>query len=241
MQKVHEAFCFFGNSAKTPTFLINLDCTDHKATLPLQLVVDVGCGTGQAVKGLAPYATQIIGTDPSQGQIDQAKAAITLPNVQFKVSRAEVLEGITDHSVDLLTAAQCIHWFDFPAFFTEARRVLKPGGILAYWGYNYSLFEGDNANELNAIFKDLYANKLDAYWPSSRKFVERSYADIPAAGMANETRLNVDMKYSMTLDHFMGYLDTWSAIKEYQRAHPTDPILSRFKEQYAYASTLDLW
>ncbi|WP_211263129.1 methyltransferase domain-containing protein [Thioalkalivibrio nitratireducens] len=36
---------------------------------------------------------------------------------------------------DLITVGQALHWFDFPAFYAEAARVLRPGGVLAAWGY----------------------------------------------------------------------------------------------------------
>lgn len=42
-------------------------------------------------------------------------------------------------SVDVLTSVQACHWFDLPAFYAEAGRVLKPGtGIMALIGYHFS-------------------------------------------------------------------------------------------------------
>lgn len=41
-------------------------------------------------------------------------------------------------SVDLITVAEAVHWFDLPAFYAVACRVLRrPGGVIAVWGYNY--------------------------------------------------------------------------------------------------------
>ncbi|TVU32718.1 hypothetical protein EJB05_24469, partial [Eragrostis curvula] len=38
--------------------------------------------------------------------------------------------------VDLVTVAAAAHWFDLPAFYGVARRVLRrPGGVIAVWGY----------------------------------------------------------------------------------------------------------
>ena len=40
--------------------------------------------------------------------------------------------------VDLITVAEAAHWFDLPAFYGVARRRLrKPCGVIAVWGYNY--------------------------------------------------------------------------------------------------------
>ena len=68
--------------------------------------------------------------------------AETSPNVAFKVAAAEsFLEdtGITKGSVDLITVAQGLHWFDLQAFYVECRKALKPSGMFAAWGY--SLFQ----------------------------------------------------------------------------------------------------
>ena len=42
---------------------------------------------------------------------------------------------LPDQSVDLVTVASAFHWLDFPRFFDEVRRVARPNGILAVWGY----------------------------------------------------------------------------------------------------------
>lgn len=40
-----------------------------------------------------------------------------------------------DESFDVITASQCVHWFNLPKFYSEAHRVLKIGGLLALFGY----------------------------------------------------------------------------------------------------------
>ena len=56
------------------------------------------------------------------------------PNIEYQQAAAEHT-GLPDSSVDLITVAQALHWFDLDAFYTEARRVLRPGGTLAAWTY----------------------------------------------------------------------------------------------------------
>ncbi len=46
--------------------------------------------------------------------------------------------SLPDAAADLIVVAQAAHWFDWPAFQTEARRVLRPGGVLAIWSYGNS-------------------------------------------------------------------------------------------------------
>lgn len=40
-------------------------------------------------------------------------------------------------SAQLVTAAQCAHFFDLPRFFEAADRALAPGGVLALYGYGF--------------------------------------------------------------------------------------------------------
>ena len=55
--------------------------------------------------------------------------------VDYHVEPAEHV-SLGDSSVDLVTVAVAIHWFNFDEFYREVRRVLKPDGILAAWTYN---------------------------------------------------------------------------------------------------------
>ncbi len=76
-------------------------------------ILDVGCGPGTAVRGLAPHFAHAIGIDPSEGMITTARslggASSTGEPIRFTVSTAEALEGIADGSVDLLTVATAAH------------------------------------------------------------------------------------------------------------------------------------
>ena len=43
---------------------------------------------------------------------------------------------VGDSSLDLVTICQALHWLDLDTFYSEAERVLKPGGVLAVIGYH---------------------------------------------------------------------------------------------------------
>ena len=95
----------------------------------LNAVWDCGCGSGQASTALAGYFAQVHATDVAAEQIGAARSH---PRVQYSVARAEH-SGLRDASVDLVTVAQALHWFDVDAFYAEARRVGRPGALLAVW------------------------------------------------------------------------------------------------------------
>lgn len=101
---------------------------------PHNLAVDVGCGSGQGTVLLAPYFTEVVGTDISPAQLDIARANQYCPNVSYRQSPAEELP-LKAGTVDLVTAMTAAHWFDHPRFLKEADRVLKPGGCLALLSY----------------------------------------------------------------------------------------------------------
>ena len=68
--------------------------------------------------------------------------------MSFKVSPAEKMPFLDANSVDLVTCAQAIHWFDRDAFFKEVKRVLKINGTLAVIGYGCQVTENEQATKV---------------------------------------------------------------------------------------------
>jgi ubiquinone/menaquinone biosynthesis C-methylase UbiE len=99
---------------------------------------DCACGNGQAALALAERFQAVIATDASPQQLAAAPAHA---NVTYRVARAEE-SGIESQSVDLVTVAQALHWFDLDPFYGEVQRVLKPSGVLAVWTYGPLHVEG---------------------------------------------------------------------------------------------------
>ncbi len=95
-------------------------------------VWDCATGTGQSARSLSNYFSEIIATDASKTQIENA---IETSGVTYRIAKAEK-SGIESNSIDLITVAQALHWFNMDAFSKEANRVLKNGGIIAVWSYN---------------------------------------------------------------------------------------------------------
>lgn len=56
---------------------------------------------------------------------EAANATYDAANVAYEVSNAESCPSVSSGSVDLLTLAQTVHWFDLGRFYSEARRVLN--------------------------------------------------------------------------------------------------------------------
>uniref|UniRef100_A0A3Q0TAF2 Si:ch211-93g23.2 n=1 Tax=Amphilophus citrinellus TaxID=61819 RepID=A0A3Q0TAF2_AMPCI len=130
---------------------------EKKTPKPFNLALDVGCGSGQGTKLLAPYFTKVVGTDISPAQIEMAQVNNNPPNVSYRQSPAEELPFAAGE-VDLLSAMTAAHWFDHQRFLKEADRVLKPGGCLALLSYSMDmeLEYGDISSILNDICKEVH-------------------------------------------------------------------------------------
>jgi SAM-dependent methyltransferase len=177
---------------------------------------DCATGSGQAAGDLAPHFARVWATDASASQISHAQPH---PRVQYRVAPAEE-SGLDDLSVDLVTVAQALHWFDRPAFYREVKRVLRPGGILAAWCYGqFRLDEPD----LDGALHRFYHQVVGPYWPPERALVEAGYATLDFPFDRLQTP-RFDMTLEVSLDTLAGYLGTWSATQRYIAAQKHDPL-----------------
>jgi SAM-dependent methyltransferase len=186
-----------------------LSCAEHK------LAWDCATGSGQAAIGLIDHFDRVVATDASKNQVANAAAR---RGITYAVATAEN-SGLATNSADLITVAQGLHWFDIGAFASEANRVLKTGGVLAAWTYGLGTFGAG----INEIVQRLYADIVGEYWPFERKFVESGYAEVeipfeklPASPM--------EMTAVWDFAALIGYLNTWSAVKAYERANGRNPL-----------------
>ena len=97
-------------------------------------ILDVGCGTGALVKAIAGIArsSEIVGVDPGQSFVDFARTQFKDPRITFQVGDAMQLP-FADGSFDVVVCQFAVMFFpDKPKAFSEARRVLRPGGLFVF-------------------------------------------------------------------------------------------------------------
>jgi ubiquinone/menaquinone biosynthesis C-methylase UbiE len=176
---------------------------------------DVGAGNGQLTALLAPHFAQLEGTDISASQLAEA---IQLPNVRYSQQRAEQTD-FPAGTFDLVTVAQAIHWFDFERFYAEAHRVAAVGARIAVIGY--PLFS-INA-PLDAVLHDFYQVRLHRYWDPERRYLDADYQTIPFP-FAEIQCPRFASSYEWTIAQLMGYLGTWSAVKNYAQQQGHNPL-----------------
>ena len=118
-----------------PAILID-DILDYAEIKTDAIILDIGCGTGQATLPFAQRGYNVIGLDMSQEMIDVAKKKCSsFSNVSFRVETFEDVDFSPD-SFDVLTSGMAWHWINQKEREEKAHRILKSGGTLAlFWSY----------------------------------------------------------------------------------------------------------
>lgn len=179
-----------------------------------ELAWDCATGSGQAAVELAEVFQRVIATDASEKQVANAEPQA---RVEYRVATAQE-SGLESGSVDLITVAQALHWFDLPRFYTEVGRVLKPRGIIAAWAYKLATV----APEIDAVVNRYYSEVVGDYWPAERVLVEK-FEELPFT-FTEVAPLQFEMVADWKVEHLLGYLRTWSATQRFMAAKEKDPL-----------------
>lgn len=183
------------------------------------LALDVGCGTGQLTRQIAEHFGAVIGIDSSA---DQIAHALPQNGVEYHCGPAENLP-VKNSCVDLVTVAQAAHWFDRPAFYRECRRVTVSDALVALISYGVLRIASEPLQER---FGRFYWDEIGSYWPPERKLVDSGYADIDFP-FAKVDAPAMRIERAWGLDEFLGYIATWSAVRQANAAGRAD-ILDAF-------------
>ena len=156
----------------------------------------------------------VIATDASEKQIANAQPH---ERVKYRVAPAEN-SGIGPETIDLILVAQALHWFDLDCFYAEARRVLKPDGVIAASAYNLLHIE----KTTDKVVNQYYYKVVGPFWPPERKLVEQ-FANLPFPFHEIDAP-KFEMTAHWNFDHLLGYLRTWSSTQRFIAARGVDPL-----------------
>ncbi len=184
---------------------------------------DCGTGNGQVAFELAKTFDNVFATDISQSQIDNALRA---NNIIYSVQPAEST-NFANQQFNLVTIAQAIHWFDFDKFYAEVRRTAKEDALICVIGYG----KIEVSEQIDPIISDFYENTTGPYWDKERKYIDENYATIPFPFREVPTPKFVN-KLQWTLNHLIGYLNTWSAVTHFIKQNGYNPV-DKLQDQIA--------
>lgn len=179
-----------------------------------ELAWDCGTGNGQAAVSLVKYFKKVVATDPSAEQI---KAAFPNERVEYRTEKSEE-SSLPSRSVDLLTIANALHWFDFGKFYAEAKRVLKKEGVIAAWSYRIPLIEP----EIDKLVLDFHNQVVGPFWLPESQLVMDKYVNIPFPFELIEAP-SFKYKKACNLDDLIGILNSWSATQRFIAANAYNP------------------
>lgn len=182
-----------------------------------ELAWDCATGNGQVARELAKHFQRVIATDISEKQLSEVTPK---ENIDYQKGKAEHCQQ-ADYSFDLITVGQALHWFDLNAFYREVKRVAKPEGILAVWGYGLMRI----SSEIDDLILHFYRNVVGPYWEFNRSYVESAYATLPFP-FREVPCPEFGMEKRWTLAELEGYLNSWSSVVTFTRQQGFNPVSS---------------
>lgn len=180
-----------------------------------RLAWDCGTGNGQAAVELARHFQRVVATDASP---DQLALAAPHERVEYRLEPAEEV-SLPPRSVDLVTCAIAVHWFDLDRFYPAVRGVLAPRGVLAVWTYHFPHIDP----AVDRIVEHYYRDVLAGYWPERFHYVDQRYETLPFP-FEELTPPQLHMQTDWTLENLTGFLSSWSATERYRLERGHHPV-----------------
>ncbi|MEX0139604.1 class I SAM-dependent methyltransferase [Massilia sp. LMS1-1-1.1] len=174
---------------------------------------DCGTGNGQAAMGLVEHFRHVVATDVDAQQIAHA---FQHPRIDYSIAAAET-SGLATASMDLITVGEALHWFHLERFCDEARRVLRPNGMLAIWNYGRCRI----TPSIDRILDEFADRDLGSYWSAAALNDNVSNFPIP---FSEVTVPQFEIVQHWDLNAFCGYVSSWSASATYQREQGYSPV-----------------
>ena len=123
-------------------------------------------------------------------------------------------------TVDLVTVAQALHWFDLTSFYQEVSE-WRGRAEFSRCGVTRSSMSRPRSTRLSTAFM---RGIVGDYWPPERRIVEEGYQTLPFP-FEELTAPEFQMVHSWNLEHLMGYFASWSSTQRYRKQTGADPLV----------------
>ena len=186
---------------------------------------DVGTGTGEAAAPLAKRFCTVSASDSNAEFLDQARQQ---SNLSYHYWPAESPQ-LPDQSLDLIVAGMAMHWFDLPVFYDQCRRLLRPNGVLAAFGFYF--FEMDDG--IGELVHDWYHRQMTGYEFPELVVLRNHYRDFwfPHPPLATP---QFTMREDWTFEQLAAFLNQWIVVKRARQAgvEPLPQLLREIKRRW---------
>ena len=163
--------------------------------------------------------------------ISQARSSTAQENITYRLGSAEDLSFLSDSSLDMVTAGQSAHWFDYTKAWPSLASKVRSKGTLAFIGYiDIVLPSHPRASKLIDYYS-YHPSKMGPYWEPGRKVIADKLAAVipPEQEWEDVKRITyqpgVDPKEGvlfakkLKLGDVEGYLRTFSAYTNWKEAN----------------------
>ena len=207
-----------------------VDCIVSELNSLDDCIADIGCGTGIFTKQLVERNCKVIGIEPNLEMYEKAKN--NLPGIKVINSTSEDTT-LDSNSINIITVAQALHWFNIDEFVKEAKRILKQDGKIAIV-YNIV----DDSKDVVKEFKYIHENYCENHNNHNRNFDELFESIFGDNYILKEFSNN--QKY--TYEEFMGYESSmsYSLTKEDNRYNEYIESLNNLFNKYSKDGILEL-
>ena len=116
------------------------------------VVIDLGCGTGQLALPMAGRVRAVVGVDPEPDMLNRARRAASeqgVANVSWLIGADADLPALRallgPRTVGAVTIGQALHWMDHDELFPAALSLIRAGGGVAVITNGTPLWQQDSA------------------------------------------------------------------------------------------------
>jgi SAM-dependent methyltransferase len=176
------------------------------------VVLDLGCGTGQLTLPLATRVRAVIGLDPEPDMLvlaQQAAGRRGMSNVSWMLGAdidvPTVGHLLGDHGLGAVTIAVAIHWMDRNTLFRAIRPLLRPGGGVAVITNGTPLWLQDTewSRALRACLEQ-WLGRRSAWSCQTDDKGRRLNSDAMASAGYRVVETSVDYVADLTIDELVG-------------------------------------
>jgi SAM-dependent methyltransferase len=174
--------------------LLHRECRLHEAS-----VVDLGTGGGRLLPRLAPVAKRVVAVDLSEVLLARAPR---LPKVALLQGNGLSL-GLRGEMFDVVVSlGLCEYLEDLGGFLSEAARVLRPGGQIAFTYHQLAPYRRPIAEAPETPYFGRTVAERSRFWSKQRHRREAVLAALARAGFVQPKTHRVFFRASATLDRW---------------------------------------